>query len=446
VGDGTGRSRKSVIKQTHTQRRIASRGGKGGLNTEKNNSKGHKDTSATKDETRLIQKVALYAFLLNLFLAVLKGALAFASGSLAVTAGAVDSISDSIASLAVYGGLKLSIRKTPKFPLGLYKIENLISVVVAIFIFFAGYEIAIRIITPSTKLPEISLTLIILLFAATVLTFLFGQYAIASGKKTESPALLAEGRHRQTDVLSTLVIWISVMLQYVEADFGFWGISIDQIAAGLVLLFVAHTGWGLLSNGMRVLLDASIDHETIEKVKRIIESQPAVVEVRSLVGRNAGRFRFLQAKVQLKTNDLQKAHQISEQIEQNIHRQIPHVERVFIHYEPPSRGFSRLAVPLADPEGRIGSHFGESPYFAVIQLRLADHHIESKKILENPHAEMERAKGIRVAEWLINEKIDALILKEGMKHKGPGYVLTNAGVKVHVVAADNLEEAIRSVM
>jgi len=60
------------------------------------------------------------------------------SGSLAITTGAVDSISDSIASLAVYGGVKLSVRKTRKFPLGLYKIENLISVISALFIFFCG--------------------------------------------------------------------------------------------------------------------------------------------------------------------------------------------------------------------------------------------------------------------------------------------------------------------
>jgi hypothetical protein len=31
---------------------------------------------------------------------------------------------------------------------------------------------------------------------------------------------------------------------------------------------------------MRVLLDASIDHETIDEIKGLIESQPAVIEVR----------------------------------------------------------------------------------------------------------------------------------------------------------------------
>jgi predicted Fe-Mo cluster-binding NifX family protein len=66
--------------------------------------------------------------------------------------------------------------------------------------------------------------------------------------------------------------------------------------------------------------------------------------------------------------------------------------------------------------------------------------------LENPHTNIERAKGIRVAEWLIDEKIDELVIKEDIKHKGPGYVLSNAGVTVNVTEADNLDDAIRSAL
>jgi predicted Fe-Mo cluster-binding NifX family protein len=170
-----------------------------------------------------------------------------------------------------------------------------------------------------------------------------------------------------------------------------------------------------------------------------------VVEVRSLVGRNAGRFRFLEADVRLRTNDLQKAHQISDQVELDIRRQIPHVERVIIHYEPTPREFSRVAVPLVDTDGTIGSHFGGSPYFEIIQIRLSDQYVESKKIIENPYIKTEQAKGIRVAEWLISEKIDDLIIKEDITQKGPGYVLSNAGVKVHIVSMDSVEDAILSI-
>jgi len=94
------------------------------------------------DETRVVRRVAFYALLLNLGLGIIKGIIALDSKSLAVTAGAIDSVIDAFASLILFAGVSLSTRKTPSFPLGLYKIENFISIIVAFFIFFAGYEIA----------------------------------------------------------------------------------------------------------------------------------------------------------------------------------------------------------------------------------------------------------------------------------------------------------------
>lgn len=101
--------------------------------------RGSPDEGSTSDrETQLIGRVALYAFLVNVGLAGMKAALAFFSNSLAVTAGAIDSGTDAVASLVLFAGVKLSTRKSASFPLGLYKIENLLSVFVAISIVFCG--------------------------------------------------------------------------------------------------------------------------------------------------------------------------------------------------------------------------------------------------------------------------------------------------------------------
>jgi cation diffusion facilitator family transporter len=377
----------------------------------------------------------------------MKGVLAGLSGSLAVTAATIDSATDSIASLAVYAGLKLSKRKTRHFPLGLYKIENVISVIIALFIFFAGYEIARHIVRPALTRPDISLTVIAWLFAGTVLTFLFGQIAVRVGKRTGSPTLQAEGRHRQADVLSSLVVLVSVVMDFFGIRADLFGFSIDQITAALVLLFVAHAGWSLLSDGMRVLLDASIDFETLDQVKKIITSEPTVTEVRSLVGRNAGRYRFLQADVVLRTENLERAHQISEKIETKIRRQVPHVERVSIHFEPRARKHARIAIPLERPDGRISAHFGEAPCFALYFMNLAERRISRKDILTNPHNRVKKAKGIRVAEWLVEKNVDELVVREeDILNRGPGYMLSSAGVEIHVISHDDPDEAVDALM
>ena len=139
------------------------------------------------NENKQIHRVAGYSFFLNLLLVIMKALLAFFSGSLAIIASAIDSGTDAVASLVVYGGVKFSTRKTRSFPLGLYKLENVASVVIAIFIFIAGYEIIREIFSADKTLPHISLPYIILLFVGTIATLLFGQYAISVGRKNRIP-------------------------------------------------------------------------------------------------------------------------------------------------------------------------------------------------------------------------------------------------------------------
>ncbi|MBW1803539.1 MAG: cation diffusion facilitator family transporter, partial [Deltaproteobacteria bacterium] len=397
------------------------------------------------DETRQIHRVAGYAFLLNLALAVMKALLAIFSGSLAISASAIDSGTDAVASLVIYGGVRLSSRKTRSFPMGLYKLENVASVVIALFIFIAGYEIIREILSPSESLPRIALSFIILLIAGTVATLLFGQYAISIGRRTASPTLIAEGRHRQVDVLSSIVVLISVTLSYFDVHLDILGVTIDRIGAALILIFIARAGWELLSDGMRVLLDASVDFSTLDQIREIIRSEPMVSEIKSLMGRNAGRFRFIQATVTVKTENLDKAHQISEDIEMKIRQQVTHLERVIIHYEPQERSHDRIALPLEDETGRISKHFGEAPYFGIVQIRRNDKKIEKQEILENPYRSVETAKGIRVAEWLVKRGIEHVAMKEDVSHKGPGYVLSNGGVKIHIISAGQLDQAISEI-
>ena len=248
------------------------------------------------------------------------------------------------------------------------------------------------------------------------------------------------------DFLSSLVVLASAVMGYFNWGFSLLGVNLDQAAAALVLLFIAWAGWELLADGMRVLLDASIDFETLDQVKRILERHPMVVKVTSLIGRNAGRFRFLQTSITLRTGDLQTAHHISESLEFEIREKVPHVERVMIHYAPQPRTHTRIAVPLSAAVGSISDHFGESPYFAFVTVRLEDGAVEKREVMENPHRAVDVAKGIRVAEWLVGQNVDQVVMKEDLSRKGPGYVLANAGIKSNITSANTLDKAIEEAL
>jgi len=379
--------------------------------------------------------MGIYSLAVNLFLAALKAALAVFSGSLALAADAVHSSVDVVGSLVVLGGLIIARRKSKAFPYGLYKVENVAAIVVALLIFLAGYEIAREAWQGAVRVVTASPAILVGAVLAVVIPLAFSRYEARLARTTNSPSLAADSRHFQTDVLSSAVVLIALAGSRL-------GWPLDRIGAAVVVLFIARAGWELLADGMRVLLDASLDAEALAKVRGLMEAEPAVAAVKSLTGRNAGRYRFLEAEVTLRIHDLDKAHAVSQRLEEDIRRAMAHVDRVLIHYEPTARERLRYAIPLANLNGAISQHFGEAPYFALVTIRLSDGAVERQEIVANPYTELPKAKGIQVAEWLVGQKVDVVLVKESLHNKGPEYVFANAGVEMHDVVADTLAAAL----
>ena len=384
--------------------------------------------------TRL-ERIGFYSILVNLLLVSLKTGLAITSGSLALAADATDSVVDTFSRLAVLIGLIISQRKSKQFPYGLYKVENVVSIIIALLIFVAGYEIAREaIFAPKVEL-RLTLWLVVGVGLTIILPLLFGTYELRLGRKTGSPTLIADGRHFQTDVLSSSVVLLALLASYL-------GLALDRIAAIVIVGFIGRSGWQLLVDGMRVLLDVSLSSESLDKVRNVILSQPSVAKIKSLTGRSSGRYRFLEAEVTLRVDDLEKAHQVSAQIEEKIRTELPRVERVLIHCEPLGQRILRYAAPLSDSRGTVSSHFGEAPYFALIEYDREGRQWSERKVVTNPHLNLEKGKGIRVAEWLVEQKVDLVLVRESLKGKGPEYVLADAGVELIFTEAISLPDAL----
>jgi cation diffusion facilitator family transporter len=380
-------------------------------------------------------RVAWASIAVNILLSLLNLAIAVASGSLAVAAEMVHNLVDLVASIAVLAGVKISERQSRAFPYGLYKVENVVAVGVAFLIFLTGYEIAQRAIRGSAGPPTINGWMLAGVALSALIPLAFSRYEMRVGRQINSPSLIAEAQEYGVHVFSSGVVFLALIGQMV-------GLPLDRYAALVVVVLIARTGLQLLADGMRVLLDASLGPETLEQVRAVIQADPAVTEIGSLVGRNAGRYRFLEADVALRVDDLEKAHNVSRRIEEAIRAQVPHVERVRIHYEPQVRSHLRYAVPLADPVGIVSQHFGEAPYFALVTVRTADGQVERQEVLPNPHRELEKAKGIRVGEWLVSLKADVVVLKEDVRGRGPAYVFADAGVETRLIRVATLPEVL----
>jgi cation diffusion facilitator family transporter len=95
----------------------------------------------------VIRRVAWIALAVNAGLVLVKLILAGLTGSLALEADAVHSFLDVLASVALLAGIWLSSRRSREFPYGLYKVENIVSVAIALLVFLTAWEIAVEALT-----------------------------------------------------------------------------------------------------------------------------------------------------------------------------------------------------------------------------------------------------------------------------------------------------------
>jgi cation diffusion facilitator family transporter len=386
-----------------------------------------------------IERWGWYSIGINILLAAINAGLAVASGSLAVEAEMVHNLVDLLTAIGVLVGLKLSTRKTKDFPYGLYKLENVVTVVLAGMVFFTAYEIARDALFAPARQATVDLWMLIGVVVAVVIPLVFSHYELRVGRKANSPALIADAKEYRAHVFTTGVVFAALLAQWFD-------FPLDRFAALVIVVAIAKTGWDLLTDGMRVLLDASLSADTLLQIREIITSEPSVAELMWVTGRNAGRFRFVEAQIALRVRDLERAEAVTRRIETHIRQAVPYLERVLIHAEPMVRTHLRYAVPLADRAGTLSEHFGEAPYFALVVAHLADRSIQDQQKIVNPYLEEEKAKGIQVAEWLVAQKVDVVLLKESLRGRGPTYVFGDAGIEIQRTEAPMLSEAIATAL
>lgn len=385
-----------------------------------------------------IRRAAWYSLIVNAGLVAAKFLLSRLSGSLALEADAIHSLLDVIASIAILAGIWLSSRKSKEFPYGLYKVENLVSVVIAGLIFLTAWEIATEAFSGTSGTASFSGWVLLAVALLVSVPYLLGSYEVRVGRVCHSPSLIADGRQHRVDVLSTSVVFFALLAQY-------FGLPIDGPAAVIVAGFIVWSGWGILKDSMRTLLDASIDHETREIIRSAIIADPAVTGIRELAARNSGRYIFVEAVVWMKQTDLARATLASERIEARIRGMVPNVERVVIHPEPRERSYLRFVVPLDDLDGTVSPHFGEAPYFALLDFGTKDGAFQRKEIVTNPAQDLEKQKGLRAAEMLVLHKPDVVYSKQSLLGKSPEYVFEAASTVVKTTEAASLQELRREI-
>jgi cation diffusion facilitator family transporter len=384
------------------------------------------------------ERIAWLSITVNLALVGIKTTLAFLSGSIAVKADALHSLTDVLSSVIILIGIKISKRSSRTFPYGLYKVENLVALGTSVFIVLAGYEILKKVFSAHLTLPT-NIPLTIAGIVATIaIAWIFSRYELKIGLQTGSPSLVADSRHILTDVLSSFVILAALAGSAI-------GFALDRYAAVVVVLFVGRSALAILMDSVRVLLDASLDHTTLDKIRELVLADSRVLAINELWARNAGRYKFVELDLTLRVKELQKGHRISEELENRIKLEISQIDRILIHYQPQPQKHLTCAIPLAEDKETISAHFGEAPFFRLCSLDRKGCDAVEEQVLANPFVNEEKAKGIKVASWLLEHGMDILVTPLDQSGKGPSFVLGNGGAEILITRETDYKKALAAV-
>ncbi len=239
-----------------------------------------------QEDLRKIEKVVL----ISAIVLVLIGAVEILAGnftnSFGLVADGIDSIGDSFISFMVWLGLRISKRTADKrFNFGYYRVETLVSIIVAIVMIFMSlyifYNAYLRLMNPvEIYYPVAAMAILISgglisLYLAIVKNRLARKYNLLSVKVDAKASI--------KDWTSSFVILAGVFLSYL----GFkWGDALGALIVGVYIISVAVT---TIKQASLVLIDAFNNPELIRDISRIVRKHQAI-KLKGLKLRMSGQY------------------------------------------------------------------------------------------------------------------------------------------------------------
>jgi len=268
--------------------------------------------SPQKKATIVSSSVAALLTLIKLFIGI-------ASGSVAVLASAIDSVLDFFVSIFNYFAIKNSEKPADElFNYGRGKIEALASVIEGSIISVSGlyllYQAVLKAINNEIT-SYINISLIVMAISI-IITLMLVYYLNKVALETNSMVIKADALHYKTDMYSNGAVLISlIIIQFTGYEI------VDAIIGGGISIYIMYSAYGLIKDGVLILLDHSLDEKIVEDIKAIITSEKDVNGYHMLKTREAGHQTFVDTHLVFDTLiTLMDAHRTSDTIERKIKR------------------------------------------------------------------------------------------------------------------------------
>lgn len=290
-------------------------------------------------------RFAVGSIVIGVLVLAMKVAAWWFTGSVALYSDALESTVNVATAVIAFLALRLSAKPADdRHPYGHQKIEYIAAViegalilVAALLVFHAAYE-ALLSPRPFT-LDPIGIGLNI---GASIINGVWCYVLISRGRALRSPALVADGQHLKSDVVSSIGVLVALMAAKIT------GLPwLDPVIACAVALNILVSGWTLMQASFGGLMDEAASPEEIARIRGVIgQHAEGAIEAHDLRTRSSGRTTFIEFHLVVPADmRVDAAHDICDRIEKALREEVG-TTSITIHVEPENKAKHQGIVVL----------------------------------------------------------------------------------------------------
>lgn len=239
-----------------------------------------------------------FGIFLNLLLAGFKLAAGVLAKSVAVTADAVNNLSDAGSSIITILGFKLASKKPDStHPFGHGRLEYVAGLVVSFLIMLAGAELlrdSVKAVIPvdgKFVFDRVNggLLPVIVLSISIVVKFYMYVYNHVTAKKIASAAMEATAKDSLSDTISTFVVLASLIVSHFVKT----NLPLDGIAGIVVACFILYSGISAAKETLDPLLGVPPSHEFVKAVEEEVMRHKPIAGIHDFIVHDYGPGRLM---------------------------------------------------------------------------------------------------------------------------------------------------------
>ena len=281
---------------------------------------------------RKVRLVLIHIFLLNIAVALIKLVFGLMAASLSMVADSFHSFFDSTSNIVGLIAIRIASKPPDRdHPYGHKKYEYLATMAIAILIFLASIEIlegaGRKILSNDYSSLDIMALTVIAMAVTIVVNYLVARYERKKGLELSSPFLEADSLHTRTDIY----ISTSVLGGFLLIKMGYP--MLDPILAIFIGISIVKMGYEIIKKSSTVLCDMSmLDENKVGTIAKEVRGVNYCHKIRTR-GSKDNIYIDLHIHVDPKLS-IDKAHEISHNVESKIKKSFKGVKDVVVHIEP----------------------------------------------------------------------------------------------------------------